>query len=152
MILIIDKSLSSSQVKLLNQHLSVYTVDVKDDNEKKIKHLPVVDLYIVDITRTKCFGRSYGLRFLETNSDSKMERIYYRRTSIIKKKNLPRMNAKIIKSLPTTADNKQDLLDRLNINSLPHTQGGAMFCLKWIIQRVFKSQYSSCLLAFFSCT
>jgi hypothetical protein len=138
MILILDKPLSSKEILTLNSYCSVYKIEVKDDYEKKIKSLPIVDLYVVEIQRCGWFGRSYGLRWLETNYDCKMEKVYYRRTKMISKKNLSRLNCHVIKSLPTTAGSKQDFLDRLKHDAMPHTEGGLFFCLKYIGNKIIK--------------
>lgn len=152
MILIIDKELKTNQLDLLNKFCSVYEIDVKYDYEKKIKDLPQVDIYVVNISRCECFGRSYGIRFLETNYDTKLPKIYYRKTGIIKKYNLERLNSKIIKSFPNIAGDQQDLLNRLNHNSLPHTNTGVSFCLKWVWGRICKTNAGTCIWAFFSCS
>ena len=136
MILIIDKELSKRKLDILNEYASVYTIDVKEDHHKFIKSLPSVDIYIVNISRCKFMGRSYGIRWLEINQDCKMEKVYYRRTKMINKKNLDRLKCKVIKSFPSTVVSKDDLIKKLNIEAFPHTRGGIGFCLGYLANKI----------------
>ena len=136
MILILDKELSRRKLNILNEYASVYTIDVKEDHHKFIESLPSVDIYIVNISRCKFMGRSYGIRWLEINQDCKMDKVYYRRTKMINKKNLERLNCKVIKSFPSTVVDKDDLIKKLNIESYPYVKTSASYCCSYILGRI----------------
>lgn len=131
MLLIIDSNLKDSERKLLDSHCSVCEVN-QDDLCSWIDDLPKVDIYLLNINQLRYCERSYGMCWLEVNmnrlEEKKIDLVYYRKTSCIEKKNLPRLKSYIIKTFPVTATSKEDLFERLKHESLPYVRSGLSFC------------------------
>jgi len=123
-IMLIDKQLTEEEEKLLNEYCSTYILTQEDKN-KWIDDLPKVDVIIVPLYSCTCMsrGRISAMEWYEFNF-IKLYRytiIYYRTTSNITKKNIPLLGASfIIKSFPTEAKNKADLIDRLSHTAKPY--------------------------------
>ena len=139
MILIIDSNLKANEVKLINDHCSVYELN-GDDLGNWLSDLPKVDVYIVNINDLQYCQRSYGMCWLETNmkmiEEKKIDLVYYRKTSCIKKDNLPRLKSYVIKTFPVTATSKDDLFKRLTHNSLPYVRSGWSFCCSCLCSKI----------------
>lgn len=130
MLLIIDKPLKNKEIKLLDSHCSTYEI-VSDDISSWLVDLPKVDIYIINISQTEIGSRSYAMRWFEINMPDIVERkmpiVYYRRTQAIAKKNLDRMRCKVIKSFPFEAQNKKDLLKKIDHDAMPYVRSGCSF-------------------------
>jgi hypothetical protein len=139
MILIIDKQLKDPERKLLDSHCSVYEVN-QDDLCSWIDDLPKVDIYVVNINDLDYCERSYGMCWLEVNmnglEEKKIDLVYYRKTSCIEKKNLPRLKSYIIKTFPIIAKDKDDLQKRLKHHSLPYVRSSSSFCCACMCSKI----------------
>jgi len=131
MILIIDKELKSSERKLIDSHCSTYELN-RDDMGSWLDEIPKVDIYLVNINDLQYCERSFSMCWLETNHnriiERKMDLVYYRQTSCVKKENLPRLKCFVIKTFPITCNSKEDLFERLKHDALPYVRSGWSFC------------------------
>ena len=123
-ILLIDKQLTEEEEKLLNEHSSTYTLTI-EDSSKWIDELPKVDFIILPLFSCTCLsrGRIPAMKFYEMNYPRlyRYTIVYYRTSSNITKKNIPRLRTSyIIKSFPQEAKNKADLIERLSHQAMPY--------------------------------
>jgi len=139
MFLIIDKPLKGKEIKLLDEHCSTYEIS-SDDISSWLVDLPKTEIYIMNITQTEFGSRSHCMRWFEVNLpdilEKKMPIVYYRQTQAIAKKNLDRMNCKVIKSFPIEAKDKDDLLKKLNHDAMPYVRSGCSFCFSCCFNKI----------------
>lgn len=74
--LLIDKTLSTTYLHRLSDHMAVCVIE-KSDTDTFLKDLPQSDIYIINISTY------FGINFYELNYDKSYDIVYYRRDETI---------------------------------------------------------------------
>lgn len=144
--LLIDKTLSTTYLHRLSDHMSV-TVIEKDDTDTFLKDLPITDIFIINISTY------WGINFYELNYDKNIDIVYYRRDETIIC-NPDEIGYKyLIKKFPVECKTKEELKKRLFINSTIKLNTKCNSCCDFIFNRVTcKSLCKSLCRGLFACS
>ena len=144
--LLIDKTLSTTNLHRLSDHMAV-TVIEKDDTDTFLKDLPHSDIYIINISTY------WGINFYELNYDKSYDIVYYKRDdSIICNPQDIKYNF-LISKFPVESKTKEELTRRLFINQSIKLNTKCNSCCDFIFNRVTcKSLCKSLCRGLFACS